>query len=78
MVSTTEEFIHKIQLSPDQYELSKNQSARKSTRHFFVHWEFIKNAVCRLAVAKSKRKAIKSGNLLWSVILKRRVHTKDK
>ena len=77
MVSTPEGYNINIPMTPNQYDSTKNPSARKSLRQFSETLDVKHNtAVCRLGTAKSKHKKIITGNTLWSNIEKHRGHKK--
>ena len=63
-------------MSPGFPIIVKNRSARKSLRLLTEVLVIKNNSVQRLGAAKSKRKAIIAGVMLWSSIPKRKVHTK--
>ena len=59
-------------MTPNQYESTKNPSAIKSLRQFSDTFHVKhRTDVCRLGAAKSKCKAIRSGNMLCSSIAKK-------
>ena len=56
-------------MTPNQYEPTKNTSAIKSLRQFSEALDVkYKTDVHKLGAAKAKRKAIRTGNELWSNI----------
>ena len=64
-------------MTPNPYMSTKNPSARKPLRQFSETLNAKNNtAVCRLCAAKTKLRAIRKINMLWSNIAKRRGHTK--
>ena len=77
MVSTSGRFTDNIPMSPGPPMIFKKISARKSLR-LFTEVLDIKNktSVRRLGAAKSKRKEIISGSMLWLIITNRKGHTK--
>ena len=76
-VSTPEEFTDKSPLSPDKSDPTKNSSSRKSLHQFSDALDVKNNiGVRRLVDAKSKRKDIRAGSILWSSIPKIRVFKK--
>ena len=53
-------------ITPNPYLSTKKPSAGKPIRQFTETLDVKHNtAVCRFGTAKSKRKAIKKGNMLW-------------
>ena len=75
MVSTPERFTDNIPMSHRQSETVTNSSARKSLYQFLDTLESKpKTAVYRFISAKSDRKSIRSGSILWSIIPKRRLY----
>ena len=77
MVSTPERFTDNSRMSPGITIIFKNCSARKAF-HLFTEVLDVKKKTdgLRVGAAKSKRKAIIAGSMLWSSIPKRKVHTK--
>ena len=76
MVSTTERFTDNSTMSPGPPTIVKNFSVRKSLRLFTEVLDVNnKTTVRRVGDAKSKRKSIISGIILWSSIIKRKVRT---
>ena len=77
MVSNPDIFTNNILTLPGPSVTVKNPSARKLL-HIFTELFDIKSktAVRRVGADKSKRKEIRAGNMLWSSITKRMVHTK--
>ena len=78
IVSTPEVCINKIPITPNPYVSTKNPSARTSLRPFsetlgVKH----KTAFCGVGAAKANRKAIKTGNVLWSKITNHHCCTKQ-
>ena len=66
MVSTTEVCTDNSHISPNQYEPTKNPSARKSLRPFLGSLDVKYNTAARgLGAAKSKCKAFRAGNASW-------------
>ena len=77
LVSTPERFTYNSTISPGTYVTVRNPSAIKPLRLFTEVLYVKKKTVFRqVGAAKSKRKAIISGTVLWSSIPKRKVHTK--
>ena len=75
MVSNHEEFTDNSPVSPSQSVTVNNPSAIKPLRQFLDTLEVKpKTAVRIFCVAKSKCKAIRSGSMLWSIILKKFIH----
>ena len=60
----------------NQYEFTKNPSAIKSLEFLEAMGVKYNNYVRRLGVAKAKRRAIRTVNVLWSKITKHCGHTK--
>ena len=76
MVSKPEGCTNNIPTTPNPYLLTKNPSVRKLLPQFTETLNVKHNtAVQRFGEAKAKRKAIKTCNVLWSNIEKRRGHT---
>ena len=64
-------------MTPNQSDLTKNHSGRKSLNQFSEALDVKhKTDVQRFGASKWKLKAIKTGNTLWSNISKRRGHSK--
>ena len=77
MVSTPAQFINNSKISTNLYVTVKNPSARKPLRQFSEALDFKhKTAVCKLGADKSKSKARRADNTLWSSISKCCGHTK--
>ena len=77
MVSTPELFTYNSPMSPSQSVTVKNLSAIKSLRQFLDTFEVKPMTdVRRFYAAKSKRKAIRAGSMLWFSIPKRRGYPK--
>ena len=77
MVSTTEGCTKNILMKPNPYLSTKNPIARKSLRQFSETLDVKhKTSFHSLGAAKAKCKSIITGNVLWSNIANRRVHTK--
>ena len=77
MVSTPEGSTDNSLMTPNPSVSNKNPSAIKSLHQFSETLDVKhKTAVRRLGAAKAKCKAIKTGNVLWSNITKRRGHKK--
>ena len=78
MVSTPEECTYDSPIIPNQSERTQNPSERKWIRQFSEALDVKhKTSVCGLGAAKSKRKSIKTGNVLWSSIAKFRQNFKE-
>ena len=76
MVSTPEGFTEISPMSPGPYTTFKNPLARKPICQFLEALEAKQNtAVCRLGPDKSRRKAIRAGSILWSMIQNRNRRT---
>ena len=75
MVSTFKGCKNNSMMTPNLFVYTKNLSAIKSLRQF-SETLYVKNndAILWLGVAKAKRKTIKTDNMLWSNITKRRGH----
>ena len=77
MVSTPEWCTDNNLMTPNQYVSTKSPIARKSLRQFSETVDVKhNNAVCRLAVYKAKREAIKKIKVFWWNIAKRHFHKK--
>ena len=76
MVSNPEGFTDNSSMSSGPYTTVKKPSARKALRQFLEVLDVKhRTSARRLGYAKSKRKAIRAGSMLWSIWSKRRVHT---
>ena len=76
MVSSPEEFTEIFHCCLINMSLPKIQVQGNHSVSFLIYWIFEKTSVLRLSAAKSKRKAIRAGYLLWQRISNRRGHTK--
>ena len=77
LVYTTQIIKNNSPISPGPSKTIRNPSARKSLR-LFTEFLDVKNktAVHRLGAAESNHKAIIAGSMFWSIIPKKKVHTK--
>ena len=67
MVSTPEGLIENSLMPLIMYVLINNLCEIKSLRQFFIVFNVKQmTAACRLGDAKYKRKAIRTGNMMWS------------
>ena len=78
IIFTTEVFTDNSPMSPSQSVNVKHPRARKSLRKFLDTLGVKpKTAVRRFCAAKSKRKAIRDGSMLWSSIPNKRGYPKS-
>ena len=76
MVSTTEGFFDNIPMPFGQYVTVKKPSTSKSLNQYIeALYAKPRTALRQLCVAKSKRKTIISGSMLWSSVPKQCSHT---
>ena len=77
MVSTSDIFTDNIPMSHGPPMISRNNSARKSLCIFTEVLDVkSKTAVRGVGCAKSKRKSIRAGSMMWSIIPNSKRHTK--
>ena len=76
MVSTPEGLTENSPISPRTSTTDKKPSAKKSLCMFTNVLDVKKNTYRQFGAAKSKRKAIKFGNIPWSLRQKRKGHLK--